>query len=277
MSFGVGTGPPTMSVGGEGGAIEARGVTVRFGGILALDHLSFTVPAGQRCGILGPNGAGKTTLLDVLSGMNRPSAGEVWFQGVNITREGPVQASRRGLRRTFQRHQPFGWLSVEDNVLTALEWPGRGRRIVSDLLALPSQRRRRDLSMERVQEVLEQCGLSDLRDHAAASLPIGKIRLLEFARAIADSPKLLLLDEPTSGLAARDAHRLGEVMTQINDQSGCSYILVEHDVEFVTRTCERLIVLDQGTLLADGHPDEVLTSNAVVDAYIGQDTHAGSS
>jgi len=277
MSFGVGTGPPTMSVGGEGGAIEARGVTVRFGGILALDHLSFTVPAGQRCGILGPNGAGKTTLLDVLSGMNRPSAGEVWFQGVNITREGPVQASRRGLRRTFQRHQPFGWLSVEDNVLTALEWPGRGRRIVSDLLSLPSQRRRRDLSMERVQEVLEQCGLSDLRDHAAASLPIGKIRLLEFARAIADSPKLLLLDEPTSGLAARDAHRLGEVMTQINDQSGCSYILVEHDVEFVTRTCERLIVLDQGTLLADGHPDEVLTSNAVVDAYIGQDTHAGSS
>ena len=277
MSFGVGPGPPTMSVGGEGGAIEARGVTVRFGGILALDHLSFTVPAGQRCGILGPNGAGKTTLLDVLSGMNRPSAGEVWFQGVNITREGPVQASRRGLRRTFQRHQPFGWLSVEDNVLTALEWPGRGARIVSDLLALPSQRRRRDLSMERVQEVLEQCGLSDLRDHAAASLPIGKIRLLEFARAIADSPKLLLLDEPTSGLAARDAHRLGEVMTQINDQSGCSYILVEHDVEFVTRTCERLIVLDQGTLLADGHPDEVLTSNAVVDAYIGQDTHAGSS
>ena len=277
MSFGVGTGPPTMSVGGEGGAIEARGVTVRFGGILALDHLSFTVPAGQRCGILGPNGAGKTTLLDVLSGMNRPSAGEVWFQGVNITREGPVQASRRGLRRTFQRHQPFGWLSVEDNVLTALEWPGRGARIVSDLLSLPSQRRRRDLSMERVQEVLEQCGLSDLRDHAAASLPIGKIRLLEFARAIADSPKLLLLDEPTSGLAARDAHRLGEVMTQINDQSGCSYILVEHDVEFVTRTCERLIVLDQGTLLADGHPDEVLTSNAVVDAYIGQDTHAGSS
>jgi branched-chain amino acid transport system ATP-binding protein len=259
------------SAGQSGAVITADEITVRFGGIVALDKVTVHVARGQRCGIIGPNGAGKTTFLDVLSGMRRPTSGHVQFENRNVSKEGPTRVSRRGLRRTFQRQQPFGWLSVEENVLMALEWPGRGPRLGADLLGLRSQGRRKARLMTKVDEVLEQCGLSNVRTQPAASLPIGKVRLLEFARAIADRPKLLLLDEPTSGLFHQDSERLGEAMQQINKSSDCAYVLVEHDVEFVVATCNRLVVLDQGAILSDGDPAQVLKDPAVIDAYLGQE------
>ena len=252
--------------------IEAHEVTVRFGGITALDSLSLQIAYGARCGVIGPNGAGKTTFLDVLSGMRQPSSGHVTFEGMDISKKGPTAVSRNGLHRTFQRHQPFGWLSVEENVLVALEWPKRGRRIGADLLALPSQRRRREGYLAEVHRLLDVCGLMDVRNHPAASLPIGKVRLLEFARAIADDPKVLLLDEPTSGLAQNDADNLGRVILNINESTGCAFVLVEHDVEFVSRLCTRLVVLDQGSLLADGEPSAVLRNPLVLESYIGRDS-----
>ena len=257
--------------------IEAREITVQFGGILALDELNLRVSPGEQCGIIGPNGAGKTTFFDVLSGMRSPNRGQVWFDGKDVSKEGPNRIARHGLRRTFQRHQPFGWLSVEDNVLTALEWRGRSARIVADLLALPSQQRKKQRLMARVDAVLEECGLLNVRHNPAASLPIGQVRLLEFARAAVDTPKVLLLDEPTSGLSKVDTERLGNAMTQIAQSSGCAVILVEHDVDFVRSHCSRLVVLDQGVKLTEGLPDEVLSDPAVIEAYIGQDYEAGQS
>jgi branched-chain amino acid transport system ATP-binding protein len=249
--------------------IEARGLTVQFGGITALDGIDLEVGAQERCGIIGPNGAGKTTLLDVLSGLRAPTRGHVSFQGVDIAKKGPTGISRLGLRRTFQRQQPFGWLSVEENVLVALEWRGRGGRIVADLLSTPSTKRHRKAHMARVDDVLKQCGLTEVRHDPAAAQPIGNIRLLEFARAIADWPKMLLFDEPTSGLNQRDAERLAQAMLDVNSSADCGFVLVEHDVAFVTSVCDRMVVLHQGRTLADGPPRAVLDDPLVVEAYIG--------
>jgi branched-chain amino acid transport system ATP-binding protein len=250
-------------------ALKAHQLTVRFGGITALDGVDLEVAARERCGIIGPNGAGKTTLLDVLSGLRAPTQGHVSFLGADISKRGPTGISRLGLRRTFQRQQPFGWLSVEENVLVALEWRGRGGRIVADLFATPSTKRRRRALMSRVDQVLMQCGLTDVRHEPAASQPIGNIRLLEFARAIADWPKMLLFDEPTSGLNQRDAERLAQAMLDVNNTGECGFVLVEHDVAFVTSVCDRLVVLHQGRTLADGPPRAVLDDPSVVEAYIG--------
>ena len=249
-------------------------MTVQFGGIRALDGLCLRVEPGEQCGILGPNGAGKTTFFDMLSGIRQPTKGQVWLNGKDVSKEGPNQIARQGLRRTFQRHQPFGWLSVEENILTALEWPGRSARIVADLLALPSQRRRKERFMTRVEEVIEQCGLTEVRNRPAATLPIGQVRLLEFGRAIVDMPQVLLLDEPTSGLSHSDTVRLGLAMDTVARTSGCAVVLVEHDVEFVTNHSTRIVVLDQGSKLIEGEPDAVLSDARVIEAYIGKATQA---
>ena len=151
-------------------------------------------------GLIGPNGAGKTTLFDVISGVRSPDTGRVTASAARrhiVHRRSPA---RRGLRRTFQRVQTFGWLTVEDNVLTALEWRGGGGGMLADLVALPTRRRRERDRRARVEEVLEQCGLTAVRNDPAGSLPIGLARMVELARAIVDAPKVLLLDEPTSGL-----------------------------------------------------------------------------
>ena len=251
--------------------LTVHDVSVRFGGVHALDGLTFEVERGERIGVIGPNGAGKSTLLDVLSGVRRTSHGCVLFEEVEVSKLGPTKVSRLGLHRTFQRHQPFGWLSVEDNVLVALEWRGRGRRIMADVCALPKQGRRYRQHLAHAHELLELCGLSAARTRSAASLPIGQIRLLEFARAIADQPKLVLLDEPTSGLAQSDAARLGQVIREVNQSVGTACILVEHDVDFVVALSKRMLVLDQGRLLADGYPTSVLQMQEVVEAYIGRD------
>jgi branched-chain amino acid transport system ATP-binding protein len=243
-------------------------VSVRFGGICALDRVSFSLGKGC-CGIIGPNGAGKTTLLDAMSGVRTPSSGRILVDDVDVTRRSATWLARNGVRRTFQRHQAFGWLTVEENLLVAMEWRGRGRRIVADLLALPTAKHRAAAHLERITEVLEECGIAGVRDRSAASLPIGQIRLLEFARAIIDRPRLLLLDEPTSGLSEPDSERLASAIEVLATESDCTVIVVEHDLDFVLRVSDRLLVLQHGTVLADGQPSAVASDPRVVDAYIG--------
>ncbi len=251
-------------------ALALEGVTVRFGGIVALDDVSIAVAPGEVLGLIGPNGAGKTTLFDVISGVRVPDQGRVALAGNDITRLGAVARARRGLRRTFQRVQTFGWLSVEDNVLAGLEWRGGGGGILADLVAFPTRRSRERARRARVTEVLDQCGLTAVAGDPVGSLPIGLARMVEVARAIVDRPDLLLLDEPTSGLDETEAARLGDLIQTIRADASCAVILVEHDVGFVMQSCDRIVVLDLGRVLAVGDPKEIQANAAVRSAYLGE-------
>jgi branched-chain amino acid transport system ATP-binding protein len=248
-------------------AVDA--VSVRFGGVAALQNITVGFPANEVCGLIGPNGAGKTTLFDVLSGLRAPTSGTVWLNGANITHRSATWRSRRGVRRTFQRQQTFGWLSVEDNVLMALEWRGGGGGMLADLAGSPTRRRREGGRRRRVAEVLEVCGIADVRKVPAGGLPIGRARMVEMARAIVDPPMVLLLDEPTSGLEQSEVEGLGQTIQRVRQAEGCAVVLVEHDVGFVMEQCHRIVVLNLGTLLADGTPEQIRDDKQVGAAYLG--------
>jgi branched-chain amino acid transport system ATP-binding protein len=256
--------------------LEAQAVTMAFGGVRALSEVSVSFAAGEICGLIGPNGAGKTTLFDCLTGIRRPTSGSIRYGGEEVTGRSATWFARQGMRRTFQRQQIFGWLPVEDNVLVALEWRGGGGGLAADLLALPSrggpgagrgsrERERRD----RVDEVLARCGLEALRLEPAANLPIGQARMVELARAVVDRPKVLLLDEPTSGLEESEVENLAIVVRRLCEEDGCAVVLVEHDVGFVMRECNRVVVLNLGSLIANDVPEVVRADPAVREAYLG--------
>jgi branched-chain amino acid transport system ATP-binding protein len=255
--------PPGRSV------LSAGGVHVSFGGIKALDNVAIEVRAGEVCGLIGPNGAGKTTLFDVISGVRVPNGGTVVLDGRDVTSASPIERSRLGLRRTFQAVQVFSWLSVLDNVVAALDWEGGGGGLVADLVASPTRRRRDRERRERAREALARCGLSDVADAPAGSLPVGLARMVELARATVDPPKVLLLDEPTSGLDPTEAGRLAERIAGICRDAGCGVLLVEHDMEFTMNQCQRLVVLHLGQVIATGTPEEIRGDAAVRAAYLG--------
>ncbi|ROO83483.1 amino acid/amide ABC transporter ATP-binding protein 1 (HAAT family) [Actinocorallia herbida] len=246
-------------------SLELEGISVSFGGVHALSEVSFTVAEGQVCGVIGPNGAGKTTLFDVVTGLRRPDGGQVRVDGADVTGRGAVRRARDGMARTFQRPQVFGRLTVLENVLTALEWHGGGGGLAADLLALPTRRSRERARRARAEEALARCGIADLAGLYAAELPIGRRRLVELARALADDPKILLLDEPTSGLDPAQAEVFAGVLASVE----ATVLLVEHDVGFVMDTCERIVVLDLGKVIAEGAPAEVRDDPAVRAAYLG--------
>jgi branched-chain amino acid transport system ATP-binding protein len=249
--------------------IAGEGISVRFGGVTAVNDVSIAAYAGEVLGLIGPNGAGKTTLFDALSGIRPPTEGRVFYEGADITKSSPTWRSRHGIRRTFQRQQMFGWLTVEENVLVALEWRGGGGGLLADLVALPTRKRREKARRAESDEVLELCGLVELRNEPAGKLPIGRARMVEMARALVDKPKVLLLDEPTSGLEEADTVTLGRAMTRAAREAGCAVVLVEHDVGFVMEHCDRILALNLGSVLATGTPEEIRQNRAVRDAYLG--------
>ncbi len=245
--------------------LAVQRVSVAFGGVRALSEVSLEVPDGQVCGVIGPNGAGKTTLFDVVTGLRRPDGGRVRVGDEDLTGLSAVRRARRGVRRTFQRPQVFGRLTVADNVLAALDWRGGGGGLLADLAGWPARRRLERARRMRVAQVLELCGLSEVRDAYAAALPVGRRRLVELARALADRPRLLLLDEPTSGLDADQSARLAEVVAALDT----TVLLVEHDMGFVMGVCDRLVVLDLGRVIASGPPERIRDDPAVRAAYLG--------
>jgi branched-chain amino acid transport system ATP-binding protein len=256
-------GIPTLEL-----ALDAQGISQRFGGITAVDGVSLQVSAGSVHGLIGPNGAGKTTLFDCIAGVQNPVSGRIILDGVDVTRESAVKRARRGLRRTFQRQQVFGWLSVEDNVLLALEWHSGGGGMIGDLLRFPSRRRVERTRRERAEEMLSLCGLGSIRDEPAGGLSIGELRRVELARAIVDDPRVLLLDEPTSGLEQAEIDQLGDIILTLRDEARCGILLIEHHIPFVMRYSDIVSVLDLGRLIAQGTPDKIMANEVVREAYL---------
>ena len=230
--------------------LEVRGVMVRFGGVMAVGGVDLSADAGQVTGLIGPNGAGKTTLFNVISGMQEPTAGEVYVSGINVTHEAPHRRAKRGLARTFQRLELFASLSVRDNV-----------RVAAELAGVP------DVN-GTVDALLEKVGVSNLEHTTAGDLPTGSARLVEIARALATMPRLLLLDEPASGLDDSETERLGTLFRELA-ADGLGVLLVEHDMDLVMHVCDRIHVLDLGHIIAVGTPDEVQHDQAVLRAYLG--------
>lgn len=249
--------------------LEASAIGKKFGGVTALDDVSISVTRGEICGLIGPNGAGKTTLFDVISGVQQASSGQVKFDGTDVSRRTATWRSRHGLRRTFQKQQPFSHLTVEDNLMVAVEWRGGGGGVVADLLRSPWRKRVEDRRRGQVREALETFGLSKLARERAGRLTIGQIRLLEMARATVDKPKVMLLDEPTSGLDETEIGYLAAALDSIRDEQSCAVLLVEHDMSFVMRECSRVVVLNLGRRIAEGTPSEVRRHPEVTAAYLG--------
>jgi len=246
--------------------LEVRGITQQFGGITALRDVSFTVRNGTIHGVIGPNGAGKTTLFNIISGIYTQTAGTIHFEGKDISGKPVHKLSRIGIVRTFQNIELFGSLSVLDNVKVGLHTKSRSG-IFSCMFKAPWHLREERTITERAHAALSFCGIDDLADVTAGSLPFGKGRILEIARALACEPSLILMDEPAAGLNNRETRELAALIRKIRDR-GVTVVLVEHDMELVMDVCDRIVVLNLGTLLAEGTPREIQENPAVIAAYL---------
>ncbi len=240
-----------------GPLLKVENVTKRFGGVVALDRVSISVDEGELVAIIGPNGSGKTTLFNVINGVYRPDEGRVYFRGVDVTDLPPYKRVEMGLARTFQIPRPWPGLTVRENVAVGAFF-GRARaRSVSEAL-------------EVADSVLDIVGLSGKADEVAARLTVVEKKLLELARALAMRPKLLLLDEIVAGMSPSDVEKVVDTIVRVRDEMGIAVVaLVEHVIRAVRRAAERVIVLHQGRVIAEGAPDEVLSNPKVVEVYLG--------
>ena len=249
-----------------GTLLQVSGVTVRFGGVIALNDVSFNVEQGEFMSLIGPNGAGKTTLLRVITGTVAPQSASVSLSGRDVTRLPTNRRARLGLAMTHQIVRPFHSMTVLDNVALA----AGHHRIDRVLLAMGSF----DRSKERLRarELLETVGIGELAEKSVVGQPLGVLKRLEVARALALEPKLLLLDEPLAGLNHVEAARLADTVVAIN-RDGMTVVMIEHNLGEVLRISQRLVVLDNGSKIGDGNPDEVMRNPAVRAAYVGKEKH----
>jgi branched-chain amino acid transport system ATP-binding protein len=258
----------------EGGeeipVIETRELCVRFGGIRAVDDVSIAVRPGEVVGIIGPNGAGKTTLFDLVSGYLRPSSGLVLLEGHDITRLGPDARARRGLGRSFQDARLFPSMTVEETIAVALERWVDVRDPFNAALRLPAFQDSEHALALRVDELIELFGLGAFRSKFVRELSTGSRRVVDLACLVAHGPSVILLDEPSSGIAQRESEALAPLLRRIRDTLGASLMIIEHDMPLVTAVADRLIALDQGRVIAEGSPEEVLAHPDVVASYLGE-------
>jgi branched-chain amino acid transport system ATP-binding protein len=265
-------GKPVVNEGGNAEpAIEARNVTVRFGGLVAVSDVSLAVPPASIVGLVGPNGAGKTTLFNVLSGLLRPQSGDVFLGGRKITNSPPSKRSRLGLARTFQQLELFMGLTVREHIVLGYRIRNQRRRLWSDLLTAGSLHRSSPEERERVDHLIDLLGLRAVADTGASVLPLGTARRVEVARALATGPSIVLLDEPSSGLDGHETSQLGTALRSVVDEEQVSLLLVEHDVAMVLGLSSEVAVLDFGIRIAYGTPDEIRNDPAVRAAYLGDD------
>ncbi|HWP97782.1 MAG TPA: ABC transporter ATP-binding protein [Syntrophomonadaceae bacterium] len=248
--------------------LSLQGVSQEFGGLRALDGVDLAVKEHSIFGIIGPNGAGKTTLFNLVTGIYRPTEGQVLFRERRINGVPPFKVTRMGIGRTFQNIRLFSRLSVLDNVKVAADW-SQAAGIVSTLFGLPKYRREENTSTQRAEELITMMGLYDKRMEYADSLAYGEQRRLEVARALASNPTLLLLDEPAAGMNSTEKAELMDLIWRIRDEMHISILLVEHDMHLVMNICERIAVLDYGRKIAEGTAEEIKNDQRVIQSYLG--------
>lgn len=253
--------------------LSIEGLGISFGGLKAVNDVSFGVKPGEIVSVIGPNGAGKTTLFNMISGVYQPGSGKVMLNGEDVTAMFPHLLARRGMCRTFQNLQVFQSMTVLENVASGYHLQESGS-VLSDLFNLPSSRRRAKEAEAGARELLKRVGLERAAEKEAGSLSYGSLKRLEIARAMALQPKVLLLDEPAAGCNAVETEEIDRLIAEIA-ASGVAILLVEHDMKMVMRISNHIVVLDHGEKIAEGDPASVSRNPAVIAAYLGAENAAG--
>lgn len=247
--------------------LSIEGLGISFGGLKAVNDVSFTVEPGEITSVIGPNGAGKTTLFNMISGVYQPGQGRVVLGGEDVTGMAPHLLARRGMSRTFQNLQIFQSMTVLENAISGYHLKERGP-VLADLFNLPSSRRRAAQAETGARELLARVGLDRAAEREAGNLSYGALKRLEIARALALSPKILLLDEPAAGCNAVETEEIDHLIAEVA-KSGVAILLVEHDMKMVMRISNHIVVLDHGEKIAEGDPASVSRNPAVIAAYLG--------
>jgi branched-chain amino acid transport system ATP-binding protein len=252
-----------------GEALRADNVTIKFGGLVAVDNVSFVIPDQGIVSLIGPNGAGKTTFFNILTGLYTATSGRVRLGGQDVSGLAPHTIAHMGLARTFQNIRLFNLMTAEENVMVAMHSHMKAG-IISTILKTPAQRREEKEARETARELLDFVGIGKTAEEYARNLSYGDQRRLEVARALALRPRVLLLDEPTAGMNPQESARFVDFVHRVRDERKVSVLLIEHDMSVVMRVSERITVLDRGQNIAEGSPDDIRNNARVVEAYLGK-------
>ena len=253
----------------EANVLYADHITIKFGGLVAVNDVSFAIPPKSVISLIGPNGAGKTTFFNVITGLYEPTEGTVFLDGSDITAVPPHKRAALGLARTFQNIRLFNLMTAEENVMVGMHSHLRSG-IVSTIVRTPHQRREEREARDTARELLEYVGIGRAEGELARNLSYGDQRRLEIARAMALQPKVLLLDEPTAGMNPQESAAFNDFVYRVRDEKGLSILLIEHDMSVIMKISERITVLDRGSMIAEGTPDDIRNNQTVIEAYLGK-------